>query len=80
MYKFEIGKEIGREEGAKLTLFSQVCKKLIKEKSEAEIADELEEDLGLIQQICRTARDFAPDYPYEDIYKEWRNQFCSAEQ
>ena len=73
------GEKIGREEGAKLILFSQVCKKLIKEKSESEIADELEVDLALVRQICEIAKEFAPEYPYEDIYKAWQKQFCSAE-
>jgi predicted transposase/invertase (TIGR01784 family) len=56
------GKEEGREEGRLEKLVSQVFKKLRKNYDVCEIADMLEEDERVIQQICDAARKYAPDY------------------
>ncbi|MBQ8306140.1 MAG: hypothetical protein IJX90_07995 [Blautia sp.] len=40
---------------------------MIKGKDPQEIAEDLEEDLSVIQRICDAASAFAPEYPVEDI-------------
>ena len=42
-------------------------KKMIKNKSIEQIADELEEDVSKIQKIYDIAKEFAPDYNVEKI-------------
>ena len=46
-----------------------VCKKLSKGKSPKAIAEELEEDLSVIEVSCRAAQPFAPDYDVDAIYE-----------
>lgn len=58
----------GREEGEKGQLVRQVCKKLKKGKTPELIAHELEEDLTVIEEICKEAQRYAPDYDCEEIY------------
>lgn len=62
------GREEGREEGGKLKLIQLVCKKLAKGKTPSEIADDLEEDVAVIQKICAAAVQYAPDYDYHLLY------------
>ena len=64
------GMEKGIEKGRDFTLLSQVCRKLQKGKSIDIIADELEEELEHIEQICKVAERFAPEYDVEQIYEE----------
>lgn len=64
------GREEGREEGAERKLISQVCKKIVKEKTIAEIADELEETEDTVSFIYRVAKRYAPDYDVDSIYEE----------
>ncbi len=59
---YDDGKEEGREEGRLEKLVSLVFKKLQKNYDVCEIADMLEEDERVIQQICDAARKYAPDY------------------
>ena len=56
--------------GAEVKLIEQVCKKLRKGKAAGEIAEDLEEDLEKVSQICEAARKFAPEYDCNEIYKE----------
>lgn len=65
----EEGRKEGREEGGILKLIESVCKKIIKGKSTALIADELEEEESTIQGIMSVAAAYAPDYDVEKIYK-----------
>ena len=58
---------LGRTEGKNEKLIEQVCKKLSKGKTPKTIAEELEEDLSVIEAICRAAEPFAPDYDVESI-------------
>lgn len=60
-------REEGREEGRMETLVIQVCKKLVKGMEAADIADMLEEEEGVIQNICDAAEYYAPDYDVESI-------------
>ena len=62
-------KEEGVALGRMYILISQVCKKIAKGKSVEVIAENLEEEPGIIQRIYETAKDFAPDYDVEQIYK-----------
>ena len=48
----EDGIERGIERGRLLTLIDQICRKLAKGKSVREIAEDLEEEQELIEQIC----------------------------
>ena len=65
-----IGREEGREEGGLLKLISQVCRKMQKGKNADIIAEELEEELNMVETICRVAIDFAPEYDALAIYNE----------
>lgn len=64
------GEKLGREAGEILKLISIVCKKLVKGKNIAEIAEDLEETEEVIGQICNMARKYAPDYNVDEIYKK----------
>lgn len=59
----------GWKGGEQHKLVSQVSKKLKKNHTVSEIADMLEEDTNVIQQIYNIAREFAPDYDEEKITK-----------
>ncbi len=48
-------------------LIKMVCKKLKKGKTAEEISEELEEELSVIENICRMAKCFAPDYDVEKV-------------
>lgn len=50
----QIAFEEGERNGEKSKLISQIQKKLAKQKTVAEIAEELEEDVTVIQQIIDT--------------------------
>ncbi|MGN1084035.1 MAG: hypothetical protein ACI4QX_03465, partial [Lachnospiraceae bacterium] len=52
----ELGREEGREEGKNETLLAQVRKKVIKSKSPAQIADELEESVDVILPLYHKVR------------------------
>ena len=64
----EEGRKEGREEGQLKMLIMQSCRKLRKKKNASQIAEELEEDLPVIQNIVITAADFAPDYDTDAIF------------
>ncbi|MCI8504000.1 MAG: hypothetical protein HFH00_09280, partial [Dorea sp.] len=63
-------REEGREEGRMNTLVSQVCRKLAKGMEAAAIADMLEEEEDVIQDICDVAKRYAPEYDIESITEE----------
>ena len=69
-YEREEGREEGREKGRIKTLVSQVCRKLAKGMEEAAIADMLEEEEDVIQDICNVAKRYAPEYDIESITEE----------
>ena len=58
-----------REEGFEEKLISQICRKLQKNKLPEVIAEELEEDLSHVEEICEIAKQFAPDYDTMQIYE-----------
>ena len=69
-YEREEGREEGREKGRIKTLVSQVCRKLAKGMEAAAIADMLEEEEDVIQDICNIAKRYAPEYDIESITEE----------
>lgn len=44
-----------------------------KGKSAPEIADELEENVDIVQKICNVAKDFGPEYKANQIYQRIKN-------
>ena len=60
-------KREGIIQGELLALTKQVCRKLQKQKTPQEIAEDLDESLEKIQQICDIAKEYAPDYDPEAI-------------
>ena len=63
------GLEQGLAQGQELNLISLICKKLKKDKSIEQIAEELEEEISVIELICKVASDFAPEYDVHEIYQ-----------
>ena len=68
-YWEEVATEEGKEIGEKQKIISQVVKKLQKDKSVAEIADDLEEKEEVIAPIYEAALSMKPDYDVEKIYE-----------
>lgn len=62
--------EIGREEGDIRRLSLQIIKKILKNKSLAQIADELEEDPETIQPLYNVVLQHAPDFDMDEITKD----------
>lgn len=60
--------EEGKAEGKAELKVSQVCRKLRKGKNAEVIADELEEDIAEIRQICELAEAFAPEYDEKQVF------------
>lgn len=65
----ERGTAIGKADGEKRKLIQQVCKKLAKGKALTAIADDLEEDISVIEEIYTATVPFAPDYDLDLIYE-----------
>ena len=63
------GRELGRELGERQKIISLIVKKLQKDKSVAEIADDLEEKEEVIAPIYEAALSMKPDYDVEKIYE-----------
>lgn len=62
--------EIGREQGDIRRLSLQIIKKILKNKSLAQIADELEEDSETIQPLYNVVLQHAPDFDMDEIMKD----------
>lgn len=60
----------GVNRGKTYGLISQVCKKIEKQKTVLEAAEELEQDVSAIEPIYEAASAFAPDYDCEQIYEQ----------
>ena len=52
-----------------LRLIKAVCKKIVKGKDIAAIADDLEEDESIIRKIVTAAAKYAPEYDAAQIYQ-----------
>ena len=59
---FKKGEESGIHKGYFIKLISLISRKLQKGKSPEQIAEELEEDIDLVREICECAAPFAPEY------------------
>ena len=49
------GIEKGREEGKSISLIDLICRKLQKGKTPAQIAQDLDEELPVVERICNAA-------------------------
>ena len=65
----QTGRKEGREEGRKKEQVSLIVKKIKKNKTVAEIADDLEEKEEVIAPIYEAALSMKPDYDVEKIYE-----------
>ncbi|MCM1386155.1 MAG: hypothetical protein NC231_02410 [Bacillus sp. (in: Bacteria)] len=65
----EQGMEKGIERGSNMKLITQICLKLQKGKTPNQIADDLEEELSVVESIYEIARKLAPSYDCEEIYR-----------
>lgn len=70
----EDGRLEGLAEGLEKQIVILVCKKLRKSKTREQIADELEEDVNVINKICDVADKYAPEYDEELVAKEYLNK------
>ena len=65
------GVQKGLAEGELKRLIKQTCKKMQKSLSAEEIADDLaEDDIALIRRIMDAAKESAPEYDIDAIYKK----------
>ena len=64
--EYQYGVEDGRKEGRRAYI-ECICRKLRKGKDVKVIAEELEEELNVVENICEIARRFAPEYDVEKI-------------
>ena len=62
--------EEGRQEGSQTKLIDLVCRKLRKGKDADEIADALEEELPVVERICKAARELGTEYDVQKIYQK----------
>ena len=67
-----IGIEQGRIVGEEQIIVRQICIKLKKGKTPEEIAEELEEDVSRVEQICEKAKSFAPEYDWKKVYEQMK--------
>lgn len=65
------GEKRGEERGKELEKIQLICKKLRKNKPFAMIAEEMEEELELIMQICEAALPLAPEYDADKVLEAW---------
>lgn len=68
------GRTEGKAEGENSKLIALICKKLKKNKSVEEIAEELETDLHIVQDICKAAQPFAPEFDENKVYEAWTKE------
>lgn len=64
----EIGYTRGCAEGQNMTIVNLVCKKLRREYDAVRIAEELEIELDKVQEICKVAESFAPEYDENVVF------------
>lgn len=51
-----------------------VCKKYQKGLKAEEVADMLEEDVGLIRKLYELAEKYAPDFDYDAMYEDYEHE------
>lgn len=72
------GMNLGIAQGIERKLIELVCKKMRKGKSPEIIAEELDEEPKIIQNIYERASSLAPDYNFDDVYKVYFRSPCST--
>lgn len=68
--EIEYARQDGYAEGRMLEVIRAVCRKLVKGKDVAQIAEELEKEPEDIARICRVAERYAPAYDQDAICRE----------
>lgn len=63
----------GITQGNNQKMIFQICRKLKKNKSLEQTADELEEDVTVIEPLYELAQSFAPDYDEEKVFEAYQN-------
>lgn len=69
-----LGISQGISEGRNQQIIKQVCIRLKRNKTAETIAEDLEEDIVLIQEMCDVAMDFGPEYNMEKVYEAWEKR------
>ena len=69
------GREEGLAEGDQLRLIRMISRKMKRSKSVETIAEELEEDLSVVEKICIAAAEFAPEYDEKKIHNKLKTKF-----
>lgn len=68
-------RQLGLTEGESRKLVTMICKKLQKGKTPEQIAEDLEESLPTIQNICEIAAAYAPAYDSNQVFSAfWETQ------
>lgn len=67
--EYQYGREEGWKKGQQWHLIECICKKLRKRKAIALIADELEEEVSVVENIYEMVKNYAPEYDIEEIMK-----------
>ena len=75
-YARQEGRLAGKSEGEILKLIKLICKKICRNKTIEEIAEDLEEEPEAIRSIYESARKFAPEYSFEKIYEDYSTRSC----
>ena len=70
----EEGREKGREEGRERSFIELICKKIRKNKTVEQIADELEADVTVVQSIYSIALLYAPGYEEDKVSDAWMKE------
>lgn len=63
----------GKEEGSNIKLISQICRKLQKGKTPVQIAEDLDEELPVVERICEAAGQCAPAYNCDEVYRVYKS-------
>jgi len=64
-----------KQEGEVKNRISQICKKLVKNKSIETIADEIEESVEFVDCVVEIAKKYDPDYDVDKILEEYLTNF-----
>ena len=66
----EKGIEEGEKSGDLRRLVSLICKKVKKNKTLGEVAEDLEEEISAIEPLYRAAEKFAPEYDPDEVFEQ----------
>ena len=71
-------REDGITAGEHMRLVSQVCKKMKMNQTLEKIAEDLVEEVSAIEPIYNTAKNYAPDYDPEEVFKQMTLEFTEG--